>query len=80
MDRFPFVVVRSVKAESQAAVADAKFMKASSISPRFTLVALPYPASPAVCSSYFLARHDYWKCALKLTHVRSSLASFLDSA
>ena len=41
VDRLPFVFVISLKAASRAAVADAKFMKASSILSCLTLLALP---------------------------------------
>ena len=46
--RFPFVLVISVKTASHDAVADAKFMKASSILPCFSLLMLSYTADPVV--------------------------------
>ena len=69
--KFPFVVFSSVNAASCAAVADAKFMKASSISLCLTFFALSYPASPVVCLSSSRSRYASWKCALKCTHVCS---------
>ena len=51
IDRFTFIVVSLVNAESRAAIVNAKFMKASSILPFLLLFALPYPVIPSVYSS-----------------------------
>ena len=48
-----------------------KIYDASSISLRFTLFFLLYPAAPEVCSSLSWSRYSSWKCVLKCTHMRS---------
>ena len=70
VDRFLFVISTSAKYVPRAAVVDAKFMKASSISPYFAYLVLPYPVALAICSSSSLSRYAYWKCSLNRTHVR----------
>ena len=67
----PLVFVSSVKAASRDAVADAKFMKAYSISPCFTFFVLPYPAAPTVCLIFSLSRYASWECALSGTYAPS---------
>ena len=54
--RLLVVVVSSMKVVSHAAVSNAKFMKASSIFSCLTLLLIPYPSAPALCSSSSLSR------------------------
>ena len=70
--QFPLVVIRSVNAESIAAVSDEKFMKASSISLRLIFLRsfiLPLPQFFWIPPR---SRYASWKCALKCTHMRYS--------
>ena len=77
VDRITSVVFSSVNAASRFAVSDENFMKEDSISPCFTLLTMPYPAAPDICSSSYLSRYYSWKCASKHTHVQSLAAMIL---
>ena len=76
VDRSPVVVVSLVNAASCAAFTNAKFMKVSSISPRFQFLELLQPADTSVSSSFSLSRYYDCEFSLKRTHV-CSLAAML---
>ena len=72
--KLPVVFFSSVNTASHASAANAKLIKAYSISTCLMLLVLSYPAALVVFSSSYRSRYASWKCAFKCTHVRSFFA------